>query len=416
MTETGRTFRDARAWMFVVFAVFTVAWGGNEATPMLVFYRQEAVFSDVFVDSLLVSYAVGIIAGLLVCGPLSDRYGRRAVMVPAPVIALLGSVFIAVGETTEWVMFIGRILAGLAVGIAMSVGGSWIKELSTPAFDPKAKTSSGAKRATMSLTAGFGLGAGVAGALAEWGPIPGQLPYVVHSVLSVVAVAGLLTVPETRQSAHLKVKNSFWSDLLVPTIRHPRFLTVVAPIAPWVFGAAGVSYAIMPRLVQDQVEVPVAFSALLTVICLASGFAIQQFGPMINTDYNARGPIVALVLVIVGMAIATVAAANIAVWNTVIVAVVLGAAYGLCLISGLTEVQRIAGPDDLAGLTAAYYTLTYIGFFFPMILTQVSEWFSYPVMLGAGIVVAAVFLVIVAAFSRKNLPDDPYGEPEVRRS
>lgn len=406
MGQIAHSSRDARAWMFVVFAVFTVAWGGNEATPMLVFYRQEAVFSDVYVDSLLVSYAVGIVAGLLICGPLSDRYGRKAVMLPAPVIALLGSVFIAIGETTEWIMFIGRILAGLAVGIAMSVGGSWIKELSTPAFDPKAKSSSGAKRATMALTAGFGLGAGLAGVLAEWGPIPGQLPYLVHCGLSLIAVAGLLTVPETRQSAHLKVKGSFWSDLLVPTIRHPRFLTVVAPIAPWVFGAAGVSYAIMPRLVQDQVETPVAFSAMLTVICLASGFAIQQFGPQINTSYNARGPIIALLLVIVGMAIASAAASNIAVWNTILVAIVLGAAYGLCLISGLTEVQRIAGPDDLAGLTAAYYTLTYIGFFFPMILTRVSEWFSYPVMLGAGVVVAVVFLVIVAAFSRKNLPDD----------
>ncbi|HIW92086.1 MAG TPA: MFS transporter [Candidatus Corynebacterium avicola] len=406
ITQNSRGTRDARAWMFVVFAVFTVAWGGNEATPMLVFYRQEAVFSDVFVDSLLVSYAVGIVAGLLICGPLSDRYGRKAVMLPAPVIALLGSVFIAVGETTESIMFIGRILAGLAVGIAMSVGGSWIKELSTPAFDPKAKPASGAKRATMSLTAGFGLGAGLAGVLAEWGPIPGQLPYLVHSLLSVIAVAGLLTVPETRQSAHLKVKGSFWSDLLVPTIRHPRFLTVVAPIAPWVFGAAGVSYAIMPRLVQDQVGAPVAFSAMLTMICLASGFAIQQVGPQINTEHNARGPIVGLLLVIVGMAIAAAAATNIAVWNTIIVAIVLGAAYGLCLISGLTEVQRIAGPDDLAGLTAAYYTLTYIGFFFPMILTRANDWFSYPVMLGAGIVVAVVFLVIVAAFSRKNLPGE----------
>lgn len=232
MGQIAHSSRDARAWMFVVFAVFTVAWGGNEATPMLVFYRQEAVFSDVYVDSLLVSYAVGIVAGLLICGPLSDRYGRKAVMLPAPVIALLGSVFIAIGETTEWIMFIGRILAGLAVGIAMSVGGSWIKELSTPAFDPKAKSSSGAKRATMTLTAGFGLGAGLAGVLAEWGPIPGQLPYLVHCGLSLIAVAGLLTVPETRQSAHLKVKGSFWSDLLVPTIRHPRFLTVVAPIAP----------------------------------------------------------------------------------------------------------------------------------------------------------------------------------------
>jgi hypothetical protein len=57
--QAGRTSRYSRAWLFVAFAVFSVAWGGNEATPMLVFYRQEAVFSDVFVDSLLVSYAVG---------------------------------------------------------------------------------------------------------------------------------------------------------------------------------------------------------------------------------------------------------------------------------------------------------------------------------------------------------------------
>lgn len=402
--QAGRTSRYSKAWLFVAFAVFSVAWGGNEATPMLVFYRQEAVFSEVFVDSLLVSYAVGIIAGLLICGPLSDRFGRKAVMLPAPAIALLGSVFIALGETTETVMFIGRILAGLAVGIAMSVGGSWIKELSTPSFDPAAVPSSGAKRATMSLTAGFGLGAGLAGVLAEWGPIPGQLPYIVHCVISVVALAGLMTVPETRQSAHLKVKGSFWSDILVPTITHPRFLTVVAPIAPWVFGAAGVAYAITPRLVQDQVDVPVAFSGLLTVIALASGFTIQQFGPRINTEHNARGPIVALMLVIVGMAVATVTAVDIAVWSAVIVAIVLGAAYGLCLISGLTEVQRIAGPDDLAGLTAAYYTLTYIGFFFPMILTRLSSTFTYPEMLGAGIVVAVVFLVIVTVFSRKNLP------------
>ncbi|MDN6511709.1 MAG: MFS transporter, partial [Corynebacterium sp.] len=210
--------------------------------------------------------------------------------------------------------------------------------------------------------------------------------------------------PETRQSAHLKVKGSFWSDILVPTIRHPRFLTVVAPIAPWVFGAAGVAYAITPRLVQDQVGSPVAFSGLLTVIALASGFTIQQFGPRINTSYNARGPIVALVLVIVGMAVAAVASRDIAVWSAIVVAIILGAAYGLCLISGLTEVQRIAGPDDLAGLTAAYYTLTYIGFFFPMILTRLSANLSYPVMLGAGVVVAVVFLVIVTVFSRKNIP------------
>lgn len=396
---------DARAWMFVAFAVFSVAWGGNEATPMLVFYRHEAVFSDVFVDSLLVSYAVGIVVGLLLCGPLSDRYGRKPVMLPAPLIALLGSILIAAGETTGWSIFLGRILAGLAVGIVMSAGGAWVKELSVPPFDLKAGPSTGAQRAAMSMTAGFGLGAGLAGVLAQWGPIPGQLPYIVHAVLSVVAMAGILTIPETRQSAHLRVRGSFWSDLLIPSALNPRFLTVVAPMAPWVFGAAGVSYAIMPRLVQSQVSTPIAFSAMLTVIALGCGFVIQQFGPRINSATSARGPIIGLIIIIVGMVVATFAAGQVAVWNTIVVAVILGAGYGLCLVSGLTEVQRIAGPDDLGGLTAVYYTLTYIGFFFPMILTKLSDVFTYPVMLGFGVVVAVLCLVIVGIFSRRNLPE-----------
>lgn len=408
--------RDSRAWLFVAFAVFSVAWGGNEVTPMLVYYRHEAVFSDVFVDSLLVSYALGIIPGLLLCGPLSDRYGRKILMVPAPFIALLGSIFIAAGETTEWAIFTGRILSGLSIGIVMSAGGSWIKELSVAPFDPSAGPSAGAQRATMSMTAGFGLGAGLAGVLAQWGPMPGQLPYIVHAVLSVIAMAGLLTIPETRQSAHLKVRGSFWSDLRIPTARHPRFLSVVAPMAPWVFGAAGVSYAIMPRLVQSQVSTPVAFTGMLTVIALACGFAIQQFGPKINTTYNARGPIVGLVIVAVGMIVATIAANTVAVWSSIVVAVILGAGYGLCLISGLTEVQRIAGPDDLGGLTAVYYTLTYIGFFFPMILTELSNTFSYVAMLGFGIVMSVLCLVVVTVFSRKNLPGVPASMPVVQKA
>lgn len=413
--HTPRT-RDAKAWLVVAFAVFSVAWGGNEATPMLVFYRGEAVFSDVFIDSLLVSYAVGIVLALLLAGPLSDRYGRKPVMLPAPLIALLGSIFIAAGETTEWAIFVGRVLAGVGVGIVMSAGGSWIKELSAAPFDLKAGPGTGAQRAAMSNTAGFGLGAGVAGVLAQWGPIPGQLPYIVHAVISAVALAGILAIPETRQSAHLKVHGSLWSDLRIPSALNPRFLTVVVPLAPWVFGAAGVSYAIMPRLVQDQVGTPVAFSALLTVIALGCGFAIQQFGSRINTAHSARGPITGLCIILVGMVVATLSAGDITVWNTVIVAVILGAGYGLCMVSGLTEVQRIAGPDDLGGLTAVYYAFTYIGFFFPMILTELSDTFSYTWMLGFGIVMSVLCLAMVTAFSRRNIPGTPAPAVEITKA
>ncbi|MGV0409129.1 MFS transporter [Corynebacterium resistens] len=392
-------------WKFIAFAVFAAAWGGNEFTPMMVFYRGERVFGDVFVDALLASYAAGIAISLLISGPLSDRYGRRTVMLPAPAVALVGSALIAAGETNSPLIFVGRVLSGISIGMAMTAGGSWIKELSTPSFDPSAKPGAGARRATMSLTAGFGLGALLAGCLAEWGPAPGQTPYLIHILLSVVSMAGLLTVPETRQSAHLNVKGSFWSDIATPVALHPRFLLAVLPIAPWVFGCAGVAYAIIPSLTQDKVSIPIAFSAVITMVALTFGFGVQQKSDTYLRHGGTRGQQLGLGLIIAGMLLAVWTAHERSLVGAAIAAITLGTAYGVCMITGLTEVQQLAGPDDLGGLTAIFYAVTYLGFFFPMILSKMSEWFTYELMLGVGVVIAVLSLVLVTIVGNRFRPE-----------
>lgn len=73
----------------------------------------------------------------------------------------------------------------------------------------------------------------------------------------------------------------------------------------------------------------------------------------------------------------------------------LGAGYGLGLISGLLETQRIAGPDDLAGLTAVFYALTYVGFALPLLLAWLHPVASYPVMLCAVAGLALVSALVV---------------------
>ncbi len=93
--------------------------------------------------------------------------------------------------------------------------------------------------------------------------------------------------------------------------------------------------------------------------------------------------------------------------SAVIAALVLGMGYGLAMFTGLNEVQRIAGPRDLAGLTGVFYCLTYIGFAFPAILTELSgaiEWMTYPVMLGGGMVIAVLMTAVIALNSRRGLP------------
>ena len=129
-------------WLLVAAGMFAVAWGGNEFTPLLVMYRLEHGFSAVTVDLFLFAYVIGIVPALLICGPLSDRLGRRPVMLPATAVAAAGSILISLGADSAGVLFSGRVLSGVALGIGMAVGGSWVKELT--ALDPSAAAGAGA--------------------------------------------------------------------------------------------------------------------------------------------------------------------------------------------------------------------------------------------------------------------------------
>ncbi len=178
-------------------------------------------------------------------------------------------------------------------------------------------------------------------------------------------------------------------------------------MAPWVFGAASVAYAVLPGLMADHAGAyPVAFSALLGVVALSSGFAIQALGRRIDTPSSARAVLVALAVVVVGMVLVAVAAEVLVVPMALLAAAVLGGGYGMAMVSGLQEVQRIAGPKDLAGLTAVFYSVTYLGFAVPALLALVVEKtaLTYPELFGAGVLLAAASFAVVARNSRRHLP------------
>ncbi len=142
---------------------------------------------------LLGAYVIGIVPALLLGGPLSDRFGRRPLLLPAPLIALAGSAVLAAAAGEPVLLFAGRVLSGVALGLVMAVGTAWIKELSEAPFDASA-SGSGARRAALSLTTGFALGAAVAAALAQFAPLPEVLPYLVNVALCAAsfAFAGLV--------------------------------------------------------------------------------------------------------------------------------------------------------------------------------------------------------------------------------
>ena len=83
-----------------------------------------------------------------------------------------------------------------------------------------------------------------------------------------------------------------------------------------------------------------------------------------------------------------------------VVAIVLGIAYGICVVAGLVIVQAIAEPKDLAGITGVYYSLAYSGFLLPTVLAALLPVMPYSVSLGAVAVVCLLSLSAVSLASK----------------
>lgn len=405
---------DRRAWWGVAAAMAAIAWGGNEFTPLLVMYESVHGLAGTVVDALLFAYVLGIVPALLIGGPLSDRYGRVRLMRPAPVIAAAGSAVLAVGADHVWLLGIGRVLSGVGLGLAMAVGSSWVKELSGAPWTPDAPPTLGARRAAMSLTFGLGVGAAVAGVLAQWAPLQDSLAYLVNVVLCLATAVWVWSAPETIEPG--RAPRRLVDDLKIRAVAHRRFLRVVVPVAPWVFGSAAAAYAVLPTLMSERVaDVRIAYAAAVTLVTLASGFAVQSVARRIDVADRARGSAVATVLLMAGMAVGGVAAHVLDPWLTLVAGAVLGAGYGMALIAGLAEVGRIAEPSELAGLTAVFYSLTYLGFAAPVVLSIVHgavPAITYPILFAAGVVLAVVSLVAVLSDYRDPdaVVDDARGE------
>nr|WP_241769888.1 hypothetical protein [Cellulosimicrobium sp. MM] len=265
---------------------------------------------------------------------------------PAAPIALAGSLVLAAGESSAALLATGRVLCGVALGLVMAVGTTWVKELS----DAAARASgvpdggSGARRAGLALTLGFLVGAGVAAVLAQWAPWPTHTAYLLHAALAVATGVWLLASGDARRAR--RRARAGCATTCACRRRHRRFLRVVVPVAPWVFGCAGSAYAVLPGLVSasagsahrvlrahDRARPRCGVASRCSAASSTPGTARGRPSWRCPSSSSAWAS---------GLRLGAARPPDGA-----LAAMVLGAGYGLALVAGLSEVQRIATPDDL---------------------------------------------------------------------
>src|SRR6476660_9792952 len=131
--------------------------GATLPSPLYVIYRDELHFSQVTLTLVYAVYFAGAMATAFFLGRISDEIGRRVAIFAAVAISIGASLVFILADSLE-MLFVGRLLSGLALPLA---SGAWIVEFCEDRCTA-ASLSAGA------ILAGLGLGALISGLLADY--------------------------------------------------------------------------------------------------------------------------------------------------------------------------------------------------------------------------------------------------------
>jgi MFS family permease len=365
-------------WRRIAFLLFAVGWGANHFVSLLQVYRERLALDAAAPAVLFGMYALGLGPGLLLAGPISDRYGRRAIVLPSALVAFGASALLGAAGANFATLLAGRLLYGLGAGGVMSAGAAWLIELSGDS------AGAGPRRATIALSAGFGLGPLATGVLAEYLPAPTRLPFALHLAVLGCGLLSARSLPDRGGSAGAQ------SRPLIRIELEPKawasFLCGVAPMAPFVFGFPAIAFAALPSMLGSALgSAPLVYTGALCALTLAAGVVAQPITGRLAPMVAARLGLVTGAVGILCGALAVTARLPLAL---LAVAPLLGGAYGVCMTSGIQSVQRLARPESRGGVMGLFYLLTYLGFLAPYLLA-----------LATRVLTPAVALEVVAGLS-----------------
>jgi MFS family permease len=169
-----------------VTAIFVLS---NAATPLYVLWQHDIGFSKGTLTVVFACYIVGLLGSLLVSGVVSDRLGRKTVLLPALGLALAACAIFATAHSVA-ALIVARLFTGIAVGAAVSAGMAAVTDVAGP--DRKRLA---ALIASCAMVFGAGLGPLLAGVLSETLPAPTVTVFVVEAVLLATAVLAVVRMP-----------------------------------------------------------------------------------------------------------------------------------------------------------------------------------------------------------------------------
>jgi MFS family permease len=331
--------------------------GSTMLTPLYAIYQQAFGFPQIELTLIYATYVVGNLAALLLFGGISDRVGRRKTAIPAMAIGIV-SAMVFMAATSVVLLYLARMLSGLAVGIGVGAATAWMSET---------LEGNGTDASVITTTANFiglGLGALIAGALAEYAPSPLHLPFVVYVVAMAGAALSLMLVPETVEPPKAGTSLLRFSRIGVPADIRAAFVTPA--IAG--FGAmalVGFYAALMPGILSRDLDVTNHAVAGVMFFEIAAAAAISI---VVSKGMSSRtSMLMGLASMIPGVIILVIAQIAGSLVLLIIATAVCGVAAALAYRGSMAVMNDIAPEERRGEVASAYFIACFCGNALPVV-------------------------------------------------
>jgi predicted MFS family arabinose efflux permease len=379
-------------WTVAVAFLTTMAFGTVPA-PLYPLYMARDGFSTFTVTLVYAVYAVGVVVSLLLAGHISDWVGRKTILLPALVLELVAAVLF-LSDPALPVLLVARLITGLGAGMITATATAHLHELHA-AHRPGASTQRFEIVSTAANIGGLGVGALVAGFLAQYVQAPLRTPYIVFAVLLLASVIAVALTPETVKEQPVRPA---YRPQRISADHGDRAGYLAAAAAGFAsFAVFGLFTSVAPGFVAGTLHHPSLALAGGIIFAVFGGAAIAQtltsrLPARAKTVLGLSAQAAGVLTLLIGMV-----AGNLAVF--LIGGVAAGIGSGVLFKAAVGAVVAMATPAKRGEALAGLFLISYVGLSVPAVgigiatrtiaATTAMTWFTALLLVLLGSVAAA---------------------------
>jgi MFS family permease len=384
----GGTTADQALFLGVLAVLLATGWAASHFVALMPLISDRQHLGTATLDAIFGIYAVGLLPGLLIGGRASDAVGRRPVVWIGSAITLMGTLVMLFSQQSD-ALLVGRLIVGVGVGLAMTAGTAWASDLKGPA---------GAATAGAVLIVGFAIGPFASGVIAAAGQAGVRVSFEIAAAIVVVAI--VIAVAAAQGADVTAPATAHDLEQSAPTRQGGAWaLSWAMPLAPWVFASATIGFITIPARMHVGLAASLAVGTATLIVNGVSGL-IQVIAR--SRGWGPQAGTVGAVLAALGYAGTAAAPPTIPLALGLPLLVILGCASGLCLREGLIDLEAAAPQRVRGALTGTFYTVTYIGFGLPLLLTLAGSTAASAIILAVMAVLASAAAVSRTARLRRD--------------